>query len=134
MPDAHELAGRGQRQCRRFKATRRAQNFRSQLCPAPESLRSRSGWRTLDFVETIGDQYAKDLGALTATGDEYPALVVYRKDGDKVRVFYAAEMPFEAADPGQGTAYVLWNSVLLWNLLDLTPEGRGQHWYPKLEY
>ncbi len=91
------------------------------------------GWRTLDFVETIGDQYAKDLGALTATGDEYPALVVYRKDGDKVRVFYAAEMPFEAADPGQDPRTAP-DVAPLWNLLDLTPEGRGQHWYPKLEY
>ena len=22
----------------------------------------------------------------------------------------------------------------LWNILDLTPEGRGTDWYPKLEY
>jgi predicted dithiol-disulfide oxidoreductase (DUF899 family) len=91
------------------------------------------GWRNLDFVQTIGDEYANDLGVLTATGDEYPALVVYRKDGDKVRVFYAAEMPFEAADPGQDPRTAP-DVAPLWNLLDLTPEGRGQNWYPKLEY
>src|SRR5580658_3204337 len=91
------------------------------------------GWRSLDFVQTIGDEYANDLGVLTATGDEYPALVVYRKDGDKVRVFYAAEMPFEAADPGQDPRTAP-DVAPLWNLLDLTPEGRGQNWYPKLEY
>jgi predicted dithiol-disulfide oxidoreductase (DUF899 family) len=22
----------------------------------------------------------------------------------------------------------------LWNILDLTPAGRGSHWYPKLSY
>jgi predicted dithiol-disulfide oxidoreductase (DUF899 family) len=91
------------------------------------------GWRNLDFVQTIGDEYANDLGVLTATGDEYPALVVYRKDRDNVRVFYAAEMPFEAADPGQDPRTAP-DVAPLWNLLDLTPEGRGQHWYPKLEY
>src|SRR3954447_11624954 len=59
------------------------------------------GWRQLDFVQTIGDDYARDLGVLTPEGDEYPALVVYRRDGDKARLFWAAEMSGEMADPGQ---------------------------------
>jgi predicted dithiol-disulfide oxidoreductase (DUF899 family) len=91
------------------------------------------GWNDLDFVETIGDDYARDLGALTPDGDEYPALVVYQKDGDKVRVFYSAEMPAQAADPGQDPRTAP-DIASLWNLLDLTPEGRGTDWYPKLTY
>lgn len=91
------------------------------------------GWRDLDFVQTVGDDYARDIGALTAEGDEYPALVVYRKDTDGVRLFYAAEMPGEAADPGQDPRTAP-DIASLWNLLDLTPAGRGTDWYPKLSY
>jgi predicted dithiol-disulfide oxidoreductase (DUF899 family) len=91
------------------------------------------GWRDLDFVETIGDDYARDLGVLTPEGDEYPALVVYRKKGDAVRLFYAAEMPAEAADPGQDPRTAP-DIASLWSLLDLTPEGRGADWYPALSY
>lgn len=91
------------------------------------------GWRHLRFVETVGDDYARDLGVLTPEGDEYPALVVYRKDGDAVRLFYGAEMPAEAADPGQDPR-VAPDVASLWQLLDLTPEGRGTDWYPKLGY
>lgn len=91
------------------------------------------GWRDLEFIETVGDDYARDLGVLTDAGDEYPALVVYRKDGDLVRLFYAAEMPAEAADPGQDPRTAP-DIAPMWNLLDLTPEGRGSDWYPKLNY
>jgi predicted dithiol-disulfide oxidoreductase (DUF899 family) len=91
------------------------------------------GWQNLDFVQTVGDNYARDLGLLSPDGSENPALVVYtRKDGD-IRAFYAAEMPSEAADPGQDPRTAP-DIAALWNLLDLTPEGRGTDWYPKLRY
>jgi predicted dithiol-disulfide oxidoreductase (DUF899 family) len=92
------------------------------------------GWRDLDFVQTVGDDYAKDLGGLEEkTGYEYPLFVVYRKDGERVRVFYAAEMPMGAADPGQDPRGAV-DVAPLWNILDSTPEGRGTDWYPKLSY
>ncbi len=48
------------------------------------------GWRGLNFVQTVGDDYARDLGrAATRTAAEYPALIVFRRDGDKVRLFWA---------------------------------------------
>ena len=91
------------------------------------------GWRDLDFVQTLGDDYAKDLGGLDDKGWEYPVFVVYRKNGDKVRVFYAAEMPGTAADPGEDPRGAV-DVAPLWNILDMTPEGRGTDWYPKLSY
>lgn len=91
------------------------------------------GWRDLDFVQTIGDEYAQDLDLLDDEGNEYPAFVVYRRDGDRVRLFYSAEMPFEAADPGQDPRTAP-DIAPLWNVLDLTPEGRGTDWYPSLSY
>ena len=91
------------------------------------------GWHNLEFVQTMGDDYAKDLGGIDKKGFEYPLFIVYRKDDDAVRVFYAAEMPLQAADPGQDPRGPI-DIAPLWNMLDFTPEGRGTDWRPKLSY
>lgn len=91
------------------------------------------GWRDLDFVQTMGDDYAKDIGALMDDGSEWPALTVFKRDGDKVRLFWAAEMTPEIADPGQDPRNAP-DIASLWSILDLTPGGRGNSWYPKLSY
>ena len=91
------------------------------------------GWRDLNFVQTVGDDYANDLGLLTPEGHEYPALVVFRREGDEVRLFWASEMTKEMADPGQDPRDAP-DIASLWSILDLTPGGRGTDWYPKLQY
>lgn len=91
------------------------------------------GWRDLDFIQTIGDDYANDLGLLR-DGFEYPALTVYSRDGNnRVRLFWASEMTSEMADPGQDPRDAP-DIGALWSILDLTPGGRGTDWYPKLRY
>ena len=91
------------------------------------------GWTDLDFLQTVSDDYARDLGVLTPEGDEYPALVVYRREGGHVRLFWAGEISGEMADPGQDPRGAV-DIAPLWNILDLTPEGRAPDWYPKLSY
>jgi predicted dithiol-disulfide oxidoreductase (DUF899 family) len=91
------------------------------------------GWRDLDFVQTVGDAYARDLGLLQPDGGEYPALVVFRRDGERARLFWASEMTRAMADPGQDPRDAP-DIASLWSILDLTPEGRGTDWYPKLRY
>ncbi|HEY9235107.1 MULTISPECIES: DUF899 family protein [Phenylobacterium] len=91
------------------------------------------GWRDLDFVQTVGDDYARDLGLINPDGSENPALVVFRLDGDEARLFWASEMTREMADPGQDPRDAP-DIASLWSMLDLTPEGRGGDWYPKLSY
>ena len=91
------------------------------------------GWRDLDFVQTVGDDYARDLGLINPDGSENPALVVFRRDGDVVRLFWASEMTLDMADPGQDPRDAP-DIAALWSILDLTPEGRGVDWYPKLSY
>ena len=39
----------------------------------------------------------------------------------------------EAADPGQDPRGAV-DPTPLWNILDLTPGGRGTDWYPSLDY
>lgn len=91
------------------------------------------GWRDLDFVQTVGDDYARDLRLINDDGSENPALVVFRRDGDQVRLFWAGEMPGAAADPGQDPRTAP-DIASLWSVLDLTPGGRGTDWYPQLSY
>jgi predicted dithiol-disulfide oxidoreductase (DUF899 family) len=90
------------------------------------------GWRDLHFVQTVGDDYARDLGLLQPDG-EYPALTVYQRSGDEVRLFWASEMTKAMADPGQDPRDAP-DIASLWSILDLTPAGRGTDWYPKLQY
>jgi predicted dithiol-disulfide oxidoreductase (DUF899 family) len=91
------------------------------------------GWRDLDFVQTVGDDYANDLGLIGPNGSESPALTVFKKDGDTIRLFWASEMSAEMADPGQDPRDAP-DIAPLWSILDLTPGGRGTDWYPKLSY
>jgi predicted dithiol-disulfide oxidoreductase (DUF899 family) len=55
-----------------------------------------------------------------------------RRDG-RIHHFFNAELLFAPVEPGQNgrQADLIWP---LWNLFDLTPEGRGTDWYPKLAY
>lgn len=91
------------------------------------------GWQALDFVQTVGDDYANDLHLLSADGSEYPALVVYKRCGDDVRLFWRSEMTSDMADAGQDPRDAP-DIASLWSILDLTPGGRGTDWYPSLEY
>ena len=68
-----------------------------------------------------------------SAGGPYPPINVFRKDGGKVRHFWASEMLYaDTDDPAQGPRHVdaIWP---MWNIFDVTPEGRGD-WNPKLAY
>ena len=89
------------------------------------------GWRDLDFAQTVGDDFAKFFGALNEDGTENPVMATFVKNGDDVRLFWSAQMPMDAADPGQDPRGGP-DIQNLWLVLDMTPEGRGTDWYPKL--
>jgi predicted dithiol-disulfide oxidoreductase (DUF899 family) len=91
------------------------------------------GWSRLTLVSSQGNHYNRDYHGESAEGAQMPMLNVFRKDGGTVRHFYGTELLYAKEEPGQNARHVdlIWP---LWNLLDLTPEGRGSDWYPKLEY
>jgi predicted dithiol-disulfide oxidoreductase (DUF899 family) len=90
------------------------------------------GWTNLKFYETVGDDFARDYRGLAPDGSEWPALDIWvRRDG-LVRHFWGAEL-FGTEDPGQDPRGAP-DPTPLWNILDLTPAGRGSDWYPKLAY
>lgn len=90
------------------------------------------GWKNLKFYQTIGDDFGRDVHALSDEG-EGAAVVVWKRDGDSVRLFWAAEGGPETADPGFDP-HLAPDPTPLWNALDWTPEGRAPGWYPKLDY
>jgi predicted dithiol-disulfide oxidoreductase (DUF899 family) len=90
------------------------------------------GWRHLKFYATVGDNFARDYRGLAPDGNEWPALDVWMWHNGQVRHFWGSELG-GTADPGQDARGAP-DPTPLWNILDLTPAGRGSDWYPKLEY
>lgn len=105
------------------------------------------GWRRLQLLSSAGSNYDRDyfgdsrgLSAAVRTQQEFkpgeewdmPMLNVFRRDGKTIRHFWGSEVLYAPPEPGQEYRH---NDALdpLWNMLDLTPTGRGD-FHPRLEY
>ena len=88
------------------------------------------GWQRLKFFQCT-DDFARDYRALGPKDEEYPALDVWVKRDGRVHHFWAGELG-GTEDPGQDPRGAP-DPTPLWNILDLTPAGRGTDWYPKLD-
>jgi predicted dithiol-disulfide oxidoreductase (DUF899 family) len=112
-----------------------------------QNLAKARGWRRLRLLSTannsfdrdyFGDSTALPMGVRTQQdfkpGEEWdmPILNVFRRDGDTIRHFWGSELLYVPAESGQEYRH---NDQLnvLWNTLDLTPEGRGD-FQPQLRY
>lgn len=91
------------------------------------------GWRNLRFLSSADNSYNRLYHGEDSDGHQSPAMNLFVKKGDKVRHFWNSELMFTKGDKGMHPRHVdmIWP---LWNLLDLTPEGRGKDWYPKIAY
>jgi predicted dithiol-disulfide oxidoreductase (DUF899 family) len=91
------------------------------------------GWTNLRLLSSANNTYNRDYHGETENGAQLPTMNVFRKRNGRVYHTYSTELLFAAQDRGQDGRHVdlIWP---LWNLFDLTPEGRGTNWYPKLRY
>jgi predicted dithiol-disulfide oxidoreductase (DUF899 family) len=91
------------------------------------------GWRNLRLLSAAGNTYNQDYHAESPDGDQWPALNVFVRREGAIYHFYNTELLYTPSESGQDGRHVdmIWP---LWNLFDLTPEGRGEKWYPKLSY
>lgn len=96
-----------------------------------DTLARLNGWSRLQFVSTADTTYNQDYHATTPDGHDVPVMNVFHKVGDTVRHFWSAEMVYAPEDPGQD-ARALDSLSSLWNMLDLTPAGRGTDWWPEV--
>jgi predicted dithiol-disulfide oxidoreductase (DUF899 family) len=91
------------------------------------------GWRHLRLLSSAGTTYNRDYLAETPDGEQQPMLNVFHRDGHTIRHFWDSELFYAPEDPGQDPRHV-GTLEPLWNLSDLTPEGRGTGWYEQLSY
>jgi predicted dithiol-disulfide oxidoreductase (DUF899 family) len=98
-----------------------------------ETFAKSRGWENLRLLSAAKNSYNRDYFAETDGGDQSPALNVFVKRDGRVYHFWQSELMHIAPEPGQHPRHIdmIWP---LWNVLDLTPQGRGTNWFPKLSY
>ncbi len=103
----------------------------------PERVRNfahERGWRHLRLLSSRGNSYNRDYHAETPQGGQMPILNVFVRDGERFRHTWASELMYAPREEGQDPRHVdsFWP---IWNVLDLTPEGRGSESnFPGLRY
>lgn len=83
----------------------------------------RRGWNKLRLLSDDGPAFARDIDAEDAEGNPDSTIVVFEKAGNCIRHTYTAHPLLEGRERGIDLLSPVWN------LLDLTPGGRGD-WYP----
>jgi predicted dithiol-disulfide oxidoreductase (DUF899 family) len=100
----------------------------------PAALRGHArnrGWRNLRLLSCGNSTFKYDLLSEDADGNQDSTVSVFTRDDDgTLRHFYSAH-PAMAADIRERGLDML---CPLWNVLDLTPQGRRDDWYAKLAY
>ena len=91
------------------------------------------GWKNLPLYADVNGKFSQDYHAIMDDGTDSAAMNVFTRRDGTIRHFWAAELGFESADPGKDPTTEP-DLMVLWNVLDLTPGGRGTDWYPKLSY
>lgn len=91
------------------------------------------GWRRLRLLSSVDNTYNADYFAATPDGVQRPMLTVFHRDGDVIRHFWSSELLYAPSDPGQEPRHV-GTLEPLWNLFDLTPEGRPTNWAEQFSY
>ncbi len=91
------------------------------------------GWRRLRLLSSAGNTYNRDYLAETPEGAQRPMLNVFHRDGETIRHFWGSELFYAPGDPGQDPRHV-GTLEPVWNLFDLTREGRPADFDEQLSY
>jgi predicted dithiol-disulfide oxidoreductase (DUF899 family) len=91
------------------------------------------GWRRLRLLSSAGSTFNRDYLGETAEGWQRPMLNVFHCDGGVIRHFWGSELFYAPTDPGQDPRHV-GTLEPVWNLFDLTREGRPIDWDEQLRY
>jgi predicted dithiol-disulfide oxidoreductase (DUF899 family) len=98
------------------------------------AFKKERGWRHLKIYSSAGNDFNRAYAdEKPGSGEDNAAFNVFTRAGGAIRHFWGDEMGMESADPGQDPRGAP-DPMPIWAILDMTPEGRGADWYPKLEY
>lgn len=91
------------------------------------------GWTHLRLLSSANNTYQADYLSEAPDGSQFPMVNVFSRDGDTIRHRYATEMFFAPNEPDQHPRHV--DPIFpMWNVFDLTPEGRPADWFPQTAY
>jgi predicted dithiol-disulfide oxidoreductase (DUF899 family) len=90
-------------------------------------------WKSLRLLSSAGNNFKHDYRALTPEGHQMPMMAVFHRTDDGIRHFWSSEMFYAETDAGQDPRHT-GTIEPLWNIFDLTPEGRPAHWEEQLQY
>lgn len=95
-----------------------------------QALVKERGWDQLSFISTNGTNFHQDYLSESPEGQQWPMMHVFRKTEEGIFHTYSTELFYYRSDWPSDPRHVdtMWG---LWNILDLTPEGRGSD-YPSL--
>lgn len=93
--------------------------------------KNQRGLTNLPFISDQSGEYTRIY--VNPEDADVPGFSVFSRRDGIIRHFYSAEMGGAMADPGQDPRGGP-DLDPLWLMLDLTPQGRGSDWYPKLDY
>jgi len=86
------------------------------------------GWHKLRLVSSAGSNFKTDLHFADSAGSQHPGTSVFVRSPDGIKHFYSScALMKEKINRGIDLLSPVWN------IFDLTPEGRGD-WNPKLDY
>lgn len=82
------------------------------------------GWRHLRLLSSRNTAYNRDYCAETPEGEQMPMLNAFVRDGEAFRHTWGSELMYAPRDEGMEARHVdsIWP---IWNILDVTSEGRG---------
>jgi predicted dithiol-disulfide oxidoreductase (DUF899 family) len=97
-----------------------------------EHARNR-GWRHAQLLSSAENDFNRDYGAEDSNGQQFPLAHVFVRRGKKIHHSWSSELWFAKPDSGEDMRHVdfMWP---MWSIFDLTPEGRGKSWGPRLDY
>ena len=88
-------------------------------------------WKNLRFISSANNSYNSDYFGEIG-GQQTTTVNVFQRMESEIRHFWNSELSYEPMfeDGNMRHLDLIWP---LWNVLDMTPNGRG-NWYPKLNY
>ncbi|MGA7238071.1 MAG: DUF899 family protein [Bryobacteraceae bacterium] len=94
-------------------------------------FKNQRGFANLPFISDETGEYTRTY--VSPEDGDVPGYSVFSRRDGIISHVYSGEMSGAMADPGQDPRGAP-DLDPLWLMLDLTPEGRGADWYPKLDY
>lgn len=88
-------------------------------------------WNHLRLLSAEKTTYSDDYFGQTPDGVQMPMCNVFTKTDNGIRHFWGSEMLYAGLEGDPRHMDLMFP---MWNYLDLTPEGRGENWYPSLDY